>query len=185
MDLEPFFDQKVDILNISLDINYENCKNSNLIFKSQHLVMNPGQGPALKCAPGHDSIKDSSIIKSYCLKRGVMDKQNLISWFGAKSGWGQIMNQFAIRWPRTNLRIFWKFSNWYHPNQNHPMFWGSGCMLLGSRVVPNWEFSEKFQSGKPSGEVFPVWEFSIFFRIGFQKRIQISQLQEVGSPGTK
>ena len=58
MDLEPFFDQKVNILNISLDINYENCKNSNLIFKSQHLVMNPGQGPALKCAPGLESMTD-------------------------------------------------------------------------------------------------------------------------------
>ena len=53
-------------------------KKSQNLFKSQHLGMNPGQGPALKCAPGHDSIKDSSIIKSYCLKSGVMDKQNLI-----------------------------------------------------------------------------------------------------------
>ena len=78
MDLEQVFDQKVNIWNISLDVNSENGKNSNLIFKYQHLVMNPGQGPALKCAPGHDSIKDSSIVKSYCLKSGVMDKQNLI-----------------------------------------------------------------------------------------------------------
>ena len=137
------------------------------------MVRNPGQGPALKCAPGHDSIKDSSIIKSHCLKIGVADIQNLIFWFGAKSGWGQILNRFAIRWPLTNLRIFWKFSNWYHPNQNHPTSWGSGCMLLGSRVFPNWEFSENVQSGKPSGKVFPDWEFSDFFRIGFQKRIQI------------
>ena len=97
-------------------------------------------------------------------------------WFWAKSGWGQILNRFAIRWPLTNLRIFWKFSNWYHPNQNQPMFWGSGCMLLGSRVVPNWEFSENFQSGKPPGEVVPIWKLSEIFRIGFQKRIQILQL---------
>ena len=159
------------IWNMSLDINSKDDNNSNLIFKSQHLVINPGQGPALKCAPGQDSIKDSSIIKSYWLKSGVMDKQNLISWFGAKSGWGQILNRFTIRWPRTDLRIFWKKSNWYNPNQNQPMFWGSECMLLGSRVVPNWEFSEYFQSGKPSGEVVPIWEFSDFFRIGFQKRI--------------
>ena len=51
-------------------------ESQNLILKSQHLVINPGQGPALKCAPGHDSIKDSSIIKSYCPRGGVMDKQN-------------------------------------------------------------------------------------------------------------
>ena len=78
MDLEPLFDQQVSFWNISLDIKSENGKNSNLIFKSQHLVMNPGQGPTLKCAPGHDSIKDSSIIKSHCLKSGVMDFQNMI-----------------------------------------------------------------------------------------------------------
>ena len=153
-------------------IETPNCRKSqNLSFKSQQLVINPGQGPASKCAPGHERIEDLNIIKSYCLKSGVMAFQNLISCFGAKSGWGQILNRFAIRWPRTNLRIFWKFSNWYHPNQNQPMFWGSGCMLLGSRVVPNWEFSENFQSGKPSGEVVPVWNFSEIFRIGFQKRI--------------
>ena len=105
--------RKVHIWNIIHNINSKNTKNQCLIFKSQHLVINPGQGPLLKCAPGQDSIKDSSIIKSYWLKSGVMDKQNLISWFGAKSGWGQILNRFAIRWPCPNLRIFWKFSNWF------------------------------------------------------------------------
>ena len=29
-----------------------------MIFKSQHLVINPGQGPPLKCAPGHGSMED-------------------------------------------------------------------------------------------------------------------------------
>ena len=79
IDLEPCFDQNVYIWNMFLGVFFENDKNSNLIFKSQHLVLNPGQEPALKCAPGHDSIKDSSIIKSYCLKSGFMDKQHLIS----------------------------------------------------------------------------------------------------------
>ena len=51
-------------------------KNQNLIFKSQHLVMSPGQRLRLKCAPGQDSIEDSSIMKSYCPKSGVMDEQN-------------------------------------------------------------------------------------------------------------
>ena len=97
IDLEPFFDQKVNTWNIPLHINFEKGKISNLNFKSQHLVVNPGQGPLLKCAPGHDSIKDSSIIKSYCLKSGVMAFQNLISCFGAKSGWGQFLNRFALR----------------------------------------------------------------------------------------
>ena len=141
---------------------------------SQHLLINLDLGPSLTCAPGHESIEDSRIIKSYWLKIGVVDFQNPIFWFWAKSGWGQILNRFAIRWPLPNLRIFWKFSNWYHPNQNHPTSWGLGCMLLGSRVLPNWEFSENFQSGKPSGEVVPDWKFSEIFWIGFQKRIQIT-----------
>ena len=79
IDLELVFDQKVNIWNMSLDVNSESDKNSNLVFKSQHLVTNPGQGPALKCSPGHDSIKDSSMIKSYCLKQGGVAFQNLIS----------------------------------------------------------------------------------------------------------
>ena len=33
-------------------------KSQNLMFKSQHLVMNRGQGPALKCAPGLESMAD-------------------------------------------------------------------------------------------------------------------------------
>ena len=140
-------------------------KNQNLIFKSHHLVMNPGQGPLLKCAPGQDSIKDSSIIKNHCPKIGVMDNQNMIFWFGPKSGWGQILNRFAIHWPRTNLRIFWKFSNWYHPNQNHPTSWGLGCMLLGSRVVPNREFSEIFNLVSPLARWYQFENFLIFFRI--------------------
>ena len=41
-------------------------------------VRNPGQGPALKCAPGHDSIKDSSIIKKHWLKIEVMDNKHMI-----------------------------------------------------------------------------------------------------------
>ena len=41
-------------------------------LKSQHLVINLDQGPHLKCAPGHDSIEDSSIMKSYCLKSGIV-----------------------------------------------------------------------------------------------------------------
>ena len=76
---EPFLDLKVNIWNTFHNINSKNTKNQCLNFKSRHLVINPGQGPALKCAPGHDSIKDAIIIKSYRLKRGVMDKQNLIS----------------------------------------------------------------------------------------------------------
>ena len=162
MDLEPFFDQKVNILNISLDINYENCKNSNLIFKSQHLVMNPGQGPALKCAPGHDSMKDSSIIKSYCLKRGVMDKQHRISWFGAKSGWGQILNRFAIRWPRTNLRIFWNFKL-VPPKPESPhvlrlRMYASG-LQGGTKLRIFWKFSiwEALWRGVPRLRIF--WRF--------------------------
>ena len=35
-------------------------KKKHLIFKSERLVMNPGQAPHLKCAPGHKS-KDNGL----------------------------------------------------------------------------------------------------------------------------
>ena len=75
---EPFLDVKVNIWNTFLNLNFPNTKNQYLNFKSQHIVINPDQGPPLKCAPGQDSIKDSSIIKNLCPKIGVMDNQNMI-----------------------------------------------------------------------------------------------------------
>ena len=65
INLGSFSNQKVNIWNSFLYMSSEKGKNKNLIFKSHHLVMNPGQGPHLKCAPGQDSVKDSNIIKSY------------------------------------------------------------------------------------------------------------------------
>ena len=75
---ESFLDVKVNIWNTFLNINFPNTKNQYLNFKSQHIVINPDQGPPLKCAPGQDSIKDSSIIKNHCPKIGAMDNQNMI-----------------------------------------------------------------------------------------------------------
>ena len=75
---EPFLDVKFNIWNTSLNINFPNNENQHLTFKSQHIVINLDQGPPLKCAPGQDSIKDSSIIKNHCPKIGVMDNQNMI-----------------------------------------------------------------------------------------------------------
>ena len=46
-----------------------------MVVKSEHLVRNPGPGPAPKCAPGHDSSKDSNISKTHWLKSGVADSQ--------------------------------------------------------------------------------------------------------------
>ncbi len=160
MDLEPFFDQKVNILNISLDINYENCKSSNLIFKSQHLVMNPGQGPALKCAPGHDSIKDSSVIKSYCLKRGVMDKQNLISWFGAKSGWGANSEPVCYLLTLYQFEIFLKIFKLVPPKPESPHVLRLGMYASGlqggTKLRIFWKFSiwEALWRGVPSLRIF-------------------------------
>ena len=51
-------------------------KNSNFYFKSRHLETNPGQGPVFKCAPGHKSMEDFYIIKSYWPKSGVVQIQN-------------------------------------------------------------------------------------------------------------
>ena len=39
--------------------------------------MSPDPGLALKCVPGHDSIKDSSIINSYWLEGGLVHSENL------------------------------------------------------------------------------------------------------------
>ena len=47
MDLELCFDQTANILSISLDTHSGNDRNENLIYKSQHLVVNPVQGPSL------------------------------------------------------------------------------------------------------------------------------------------
>ena len=57
IDSEPFSNRKVHIWDIVPEINSPNEKNQNLISKSQHLVMNPAQGPHLKCAPGHKSME--------------------------------------------------------------------------------------------------------------------------------
>ena len=76
IDPESFFNVKVYILSISPDINSQNEKNSKSNFKSQHLVINPGQGPPLKCAPGHESMEDFNIIKSYWPKSGVVQIKN-------------------------------------------------------------------------------------------------------------
>ena len=75
---ESFLDVKVNIWNTFLDINFPITENQHLNVKSKHIVINPDQGPPLKCAPGQDSIKDSSIIKNHCPKIGVMDNQNMI-----------------------------------------------------------------------------------------------------------
>ena len=166
IDLEQVFKQKVNSFNIYLKTKSENGKHSNLIFKSEHLVTNQAQGPCLKCAPGHDSIEDSSIIKSYCRRRRVLAFQNLIFYFRPNLGGGNFWTGLLFADP---LPI-WEFSEKFQIGNKH-MFWGSGLMLLGSRVVLNWEFSEKFQTGKPSGEVVPDWKISEIVRTGFQKRI--------------
>ena len=61
--------------------HYSSSNMSLFNFNSHHLVINPDPGPALKCAPGHDSIKDSSMIKSYWLKVGLVHFQNKHTWF--------------------------------------------------------------------------------------------------------
>ena len=76
IDPESFFNVKVYILSISPDINSQNEKNSKSNFKSQRLVINPGQGPPLKCAPGHESMEDFNIIKSYWPNSGAVQIQN-------------------------------------------------------------------------------------------------------------
>ena len=40
-------------------------KNEDYEVISQHLLINLDLGPTLKCAPGHDGMEDSNIIKSY------------------------------------------------------------------------------------------------------------------------
>ena len=60
-----FFNVKVQFLNIFLDVKliFPKIENSEVI--SRHLLINLGLGPPLKCAPGHDSMEDSTFIKSY------------------------------------------------------------------------------------------------------------------------
>ena len=65
IDSGSFFNVKVCFLNIFLDLKLIFSKFENSEVISQHLLINLDLGPTLKCAPGHDSIEDSSIIKSY------------------------------------------------------------------------------------------------------------------------
>ena len=65
IDSGSFFNVKVNVLNICLDLKLIFSKFENSEVISQHLLINPGLGPPLKCAPGHDSVEDSSIIESY------------------------------------------------------------------------------------------------------------------------
>ena len=138
IDPEHFFNVKLYSLNISLHINSQNPKwekNSKSNFKSQHLVINLDLGPTLKCAPGHNSIKDSSIIKSYCLKNGVMDSEIWFSDFRQILG-GANLNRFAMCRPLPSF-IFWKSLIWEHLNHASCTSSGWGSPLLGSRVFPN------------------------------------------------
>ena len=88
LDLGSFFNVKVYLFNIFLNLKpiFYNIWVSEVI--SQHLLINLDLGPTLKCAPGHDSIEDSSIIKSYWLKSGVADSENFKMWIWAISEWG-------------------------------------------------------------------------------------------------
>ena len=70
-----------NILTASPNLNSQDKENSQFNSRFQHLVINLDQGPHLKCAPGHDSIKDSNIIKSYWLKNGVVESNKLKSAF--------------------------------------------------------------------------------------------------------
>ena len=65
IDSGSFFDVKVYFMNIFLDLKLIFSKFENSEVISQHILINLDLGPTLKCAPGHDSIEDSSIIKSY------------------------------------------------------------------------------------------------------------------------
>ena len=76
IDSGPLLFSKVTVLILYHIINSPNEKMSLFNFKYHHLVINPDPGPFPKCAPGHDSIKDLNMIKSYRLKVGLIHFQN-------------------------------------------------------------------------------------------------------------
>ena len=118
IDLGSFFIVQVTIFSISLTINSPNEKMSLFNFKSHHLVINPVPGLALKCAPGHDSIKDSSIIKSYWLKVGLVHSENFKLWLWV--GQGSILFSCNLSGLRTRIKLSWDFlfsyirNPWFH-----------------------------------------------------------------------
>ena len=83
IDSEPCFDQEGVFWTFLLTWTQNLRTNEHMISESQHLVMNPAQWSSSECAPGHDSIKDASVIKSYCPKSGVADSENLEPWLEA------------------------------------------------------------------------------------------------------
>ena len=89
---------------------FTNFENSEVI--SQHLLINLDLGPTLKCAPGHDSIEDSSIIKSYWLKSGVADSENFKMWIWAIWELGVILFSYTMFEPCMRIKISWIFWFW-------------------------------------------------------------------------
>lgn len=66
--------------------------------------MNLSQGPALKCAPGHNGMEDFHVIKGYCLKGGGMRFRNLNILFLVHSGLTSAAMDASHHW------LSWEFS---------------------------------------------------------------------------
>ena len=54
-------------------------------------------GPASTCAPGHESMEDFSIIRSYRLKSGVMDFQKVTNEDHGIWAWGTFARQHSSK----------------------------------------------------------------------------------------
>ena len=89
---------------------FTNFENYEVI--SQHLLVNIDLGPTLKCAPGHDSIEDSSMIKSYWLRSGVADSENFKMWIWAIWEWGIIWFSYTMFGPCMRIKSSWEFLFW-------------------------------------------------------------------------
>ena len=112
---------------------------------SQHLLINLDLGPTLKCAPGHDSIEDSIIIKSYWLRSGVADSENFKIWIWAIWEWGVILFSYTMFGPCMRIQSSWDFLFWC---SRKPWFGGQERLGTPERMV--WpcmriKISRKFQ----------------------------------------
>ena len=142
--------------------------------RSQHLQINSGLEPVLKCAPGLGSMEDFSIIKSDRLKNGVVGFQNCNLGFWAIVARGQFkyflkpnsnrfrkcLNWCAICQPATSLIFSEEISKQVTPEPGFPRAMRLWMYDSGLWVTTNLKMSESYWSGKPSGEVSPVQCFS-------------------------
>ena len=140
---------------------------------SQHLLVNIDLGPTLKCAPGQDSIEDSSIIKSYWVKSGVMNSEKMKVWFWAIWEEGGHFILVQPIWPMHQNKTFLDFlfwcirKPWFHGQQR------PGTLKVCLGIAPEWKFPGNLNSRALSRAIAPESKFPGSFYSGAKTKFRV------------